>query len=597
MSIEKLSEFNSVLNAGQLDRVKQLTQELSPIQQAWLSGYLAASSELALTGQPAVSAQAAPASVLTILVGSQTGNASGVADQLETQAQHLGLAVERISMGDFKPANLKKIQYLAVLVSTHGEGDPPDDAEQLHKFLASKRAPKLDKLQYSVLAFGDSSYEFFCQTGKDFDERLAALGAKAVTPRVDLDVDYDDDAKRWSEALLEQLKDKMGEPASATVVPMPGVNAQASQYSKQNPFSANVLAVQKITGRDSVKDIRHIELSLEESGLSYQPGDALGVWFHNEKNLVTNLLALLHIRPDTQVKLGDEELEVEEALIKKLELTQSYPGFVKAYAELAAADELKALLEDKAALRAYLNERQIIDIVKAHPAQITAQELVDSLRKITPRLYSIASAQSEVEDEVHLTLGVVRYHAHGSEHLGGASGYLAERVAEGDEVSVYIEANKHFKLPAAETPVIMIGPGTGIAPFRAFLQEREATGANGDNWLFFGNPHFTQDFLYQTEIQQYLNSGLLSRLDLAFSRDQQEKIYVQHRILQQAESLWQWLERGAVIYVCGDAEHMAKDVHQALIEVIQTQGNKSPEEAEAFLNELKQDKRYQKDVY
>jgi len=371
-----------------------------------------------------------------------------------------------------------------------------------------------------------------------------------------------------------------------------------SSYSKQQPFSAELYTNQKITGRDSTKDVRHIEISLAGSGLSYQPGDALGVYFSNDPALVRELLLLTGIAADTPVELAGQRLTVSQALTDELELTQSYPAFVDKYAKASSSEVLLALVADKVALRAYLADRQIIDIVREHPALINAQQLIEALRKQQPRLYSIASSQAEVEEEVHLTVGVVRYNAFGQPHLGGASGFLAERLAEGGSIKVFVESNNNFRLPENDdTPVIMIGPGTGIAPFRAFLQERDARGASGKNWLFFGNPHFTQDFLYQVELQNYLKQGLLSKLDVAFSRDTAEKVYVQHKLLKQAAELWQWLEQGAHLYICGDGARMAKDVHQALLTIIQQQGGKDEAAAQQYLDQLRVAKRYQKDVY
>ena len=374
--------------------------------------------------------------------------------------------------------------------------------------------------------------------------------------------------------------------------------AAAQTYTKKAPFTATLLTSQKITGRDSVKDIRHIEISLEDSGIQYQAGDALGVWFKNDTALVEELIGLIEANADESVEVDGQSLTLAEALISKLELTLSYPGFVKAYQEATGSEALAKLLEDKAALREYLVDRQIADIVRDYPAAVAAQTFVNACRPITPRLYSIASSQSEVEDEVHLTIAHVDYDAFGKRHQGGASGYLCERLEEGGEVEVFVEPNDNFRLPAnPDTPVIMIGPGTGIAPFRSFMQERDAQGAEGKNWLFFGNPNFTQDFLYQLEWQAYVKSGLLSRISLAFSRDQAEKIYVQDRLLEEGKDVFAWLEEGAHVYVCGDANRMAKDVENALLDIIKTHGNKDDSEAKAYLLALRKAKRYQKDVY
>ncbi|MEO3879418.1 assimilatory sulfite reductase (NADPH) flavoprotein subunit [Rheinheimera fenheensis] len=604
MLLSSLVAQASPLSEQQVQQLQGLVSQLNPIQQAWVSGYLAASAQLAgqVAGQ-AAPAQAAATASLTILFGSQTGNARHVAEALAKQAQAKGIAAKVIDMAEYKTTQLKSEQYLVIVTSTYGEGEPPENAIGLHNFLFSKKAPKLNGLKYAVLGLGDTSYEFFCKTAQDFDQRLAELGATPVHARADLDVDYQAQADSWSNEVITKLEPELKASAapSAQVIAWPGSDTavgSVSQYNKQNPFAAELYTNQKITGRDSTKDVRHIEISLAGSGLSYQPGDALGVYFSNDEALVRELLLLTAIARDTPVQLAGDTLTIEQALTDQLELTQSYPAFVEKYTAATHNAALTELAADKAALRAYLSERQIIDIVREHPGLLSAQQLADALRKQQPRLYSIASSQAEVEDEVHLTVGVVRYDAYGQPHLGGASGFLAERLAEGDKVKVFVEHNNNFRLPQSDdTPVIMIGPGTGIAPFRAFLQERDARGASGKNWLFFGNPHFTQDFLYQLELQNYLKRGVLTKLNVAFSRDQAQKVYVQDKLRAHGSELWQWLEDGAHLYICGDANRMAKDVQQALIDIVQQHGGKTADQAQTYLDELRVAKRYQKDVY
>ncbi len=587
-----------MLNQEQLTTLKETVGGFSPLQLAWASGYLAAKSEgSSVAVLPTASAPQASAT-LTILYGSQTGNAKGVAKSLAEQAQAQGLTVDCKSMGEFKPKSIKNVTHLLIVASTNGEGEPPDDAIGFHEFLSSKKAPKLDHLHYSVLALGDSSYEYFCKTGKDFDEYLANLGAKKIAPRLDCDVDYDDDAQAWSEDILSKSQDLLGANVTTTnVVAMPTAGA-TSQYTKQNPYTAELALSQKITGRDSNKDVRHIEVDLGESGITYQAGDALGVWFENDLELVNELIAALSLSADDTITVNKEAYRLQDALVSKLEITQTAPAFIEFWASVSNDETLTKLASDKNTAREYAANHQIVDIVKAAPATVEAQVFVDALRKITPRLYSIASSPSEVDEEVHLTVGLVEYQHADHTRSGGASSFLGKRLAEGGEVKVFIEHNDNFRLPQdSNTPVIMIGPGTGIAPFRAFLQERDAAEAEGDNWLFFGDQTFTQDFLYQLEWQGYLKSGLLTRLDLAFSRDQAEKIYVQDRLREHAADVYAWLERGAHLYVCGDMSRMAKDVETALIDIIAEQGNKTAEQAEQYLKDLRNDKRYQKDVY
>lgn len=593
----------AVLSEQQVNAITQAVSGLNRDQLTWLSGYFAgmAGAPAGSAAAPAAPVGSSPTPTLTILYGSQTGNAKGLAESFQGKAETAGFTSKLVSMSDYKPRQLKNETHLVIFVSTHGEGDAPDDAIELHEFLGSKKAPKLADLKYAVLSLGDSSYEFFCQTGKDFDSRLAAQGATAIIPREDCDVDYDAQAESFADKIVASLQDELISAAPAqALASQTGSAAQPekSAYTKKAPFTATLLEAQKITGRDSTKDIRHIEISLEDSGITYAPGDALGVWFANSEVLVDELLSLTGLAGTEEVKVADDTMILREALLNKLELTLSYPNFIKAYQAAIGSKTLAGLMEDKATLRTYMAERQIVDIVRDHPGQLSAQVLVDALRPLTPRLYSIASSQSEVEDEVHLTVAHVDYEAFGTRHQGGASGFLCERVAEGGEVRVFVEKNDNFRLPdSPDTPVIMVGPGTGIAPFRAFMQERDAQGAEGKNWLFFGNPHFTQDFLYQVEWQGYVKSGLLDKITLAFSRDQKEKVYVQHRLLEQGAQVYEWLEQGAHFYVCGDATYMAKDVEAALLSIIQEYGGKSEQDAKAYLVALRKAKRYQKDVY
>ncbi|WP_323972941.1 assimilatory sulfite reductase (NADPH) flavoprotein subunit [Aeromonas hydrophila] len=581
------------------EQQRQLSQALSTLntqQLAWVSGYLYGLSQAG--SQPAVTGAAAtaPSGNLTILYGSQTGNAKGVASAIKAQAEARGLPVTLTSMADYKPKQLKKETHLLVVVSTYGEGEPPESAVDLFEQLKKGKVGKLEGLKFAVLGLGDSSYEFFCQTGKDFDSLLTKAGADRVHELASLDVDYQDAAKAWGEQALNAIAATLSAgPAGSSVASAVQQAVGHSQYSKENPFPARLSVNQKITGRDSTKDIRHIEISLEESGIRYQPGDALGIWFDNDPALVNEVLTLASLSGDEATARGS----LREVLSRELELTRLHGGFITGLADISGNAALKDLAGDKAQVNALVASTQVVDVLKRFPTALTAEQLLGLLRPLTPRLYSIASSQSEVEEEVHLTVGVVRYpQEDGTVRSGAASSYLADRLAEEAEVRVFVEHNDNFRLPSnPDTPVIMVGPGTGIAPFRAFLQEREAQGAEGNNWLFFGNPHFTQDFLYQVEWQRYVKSGLLSKISLAFSRDQAEKVYVQHRLREAGQELYQWLEAGAHFYVCGDANQMAKDVQEALLDVIAEHGHKSREEAEEYLSELRRAKRYQRDVY
>jgi len=594
----------TMLDANQLASLKETIGNYTPLQFAWASGYLAAKSEGSSVATLPTAVQTQVAATLTILFSSQTGNAKGVAGQLAKNAKAAGITVNLKNIAEYKVKSLKAESHLLIVTSTNGEGEPPDDAIEFHEFLNSKKAPKLPNLNYSILALGDSSYEFYCQTGKDFDERLQALGAKQVSPRVDCDVDYEDDCAAWSISIIETLKDDLmpSSDSLAPVINLPMTTDVESQYNKQNPYAAELLVSQKITGRDSAKDVRHVEIDLGESGLTYQPGDALGVWFENSSSLVAELISALSLdeNENVTVKLNgsEQEISLKQALISSLEITQTAPAFLEFWANVSGDISLLALTEDKNAARSFTANHQVVDIIKQAPAKVNAQQFVDALRKITPRLYSIASSQAEVEEEVHLTVGLVSYEYEGQLRLGGASSFLTQHLDEGGTVKVFIEHNDNFRLPEnIDTPVIMVGPGTGVAPFRAFMQEREASDATGDNWMFFGDQTFTQDFLYQVEWQGYLKSGLLTKMDVAFSRDQAEKVYVQDRIKENAAEVFSWLERGAHLYICGDANRMAKDVHNTLVDVIAEQGGLTAEQAEEYLKSLRSNKRYQKDVY
>ncbi|WP_407198449.1 NADPH-dependent assimilatory sulfite reductase flavoprotein subunit [Citrobacter portucalensis] len=587
------------LNPEQLARLQAATTDFTPAQLAWVSGYFWG----VLNQQPGsnvvATAPVAEMPGITLISASQTGNARRVAEALRDDLIAAKLNVTLINAGDYKFKQIANEKLLIVVASTQGEGEPAEEAVALHKFLFSKKAPKLDNTAFAVFGLGDTSYEFFCQAGKDFDAKLAELGGERLLDRVDADVEYQAAAAQWRARLVDVLKARAPAAPSVQVAASGAENeVHTSPYTKEAPLTASLAVNQKITGRDSEKDVRHIEIDLGDSGLRYQPGDALGVWYQNDPALVKELVELLWLKGDEPVTVEGKTLSLAEALQWHFELTVNTGNIVENYATLTRSETLLPLVGDKVQLQHYAATTPIVDMVRFSPAQLDAQALVDLLRPLTPRLYSIASSQAEVESEVHVTVGVVRYEIEGRARAGGASSFLADRVEEEGEVRVFIEHNDNFRLPAnPQTPVIMIGPGTGIAPFRAFMQQRAADGAEGKNWLFFGNPHFTEDFLYQVEWQRYVKEGVLSRIDLAWSRDQKEKVYVQDKLRQQGAELWRWINDGAHIYVCGDANRMAKDVEQALLEVIAEFGGMDIEAADEFLSELRIERRYQRDVY
>ena len=590
---------------------QQQLDQFSATQLAWLSGYCWARSQngqAAAVGSAVASAStvaAAPAAVarkITVLSASQTGNARRVAEQLLVQLQEAALDAQLVAAGDYKAKNIASEDILLIVASTQGEGEPAEEAVSLHKFLHGKKAPQLAQLSYAVLGLGDTSYPNYCQAGKDFDAALEKLGATRLAERVDCDLDF----QAASEAWRTQVAGVVQQLAAASAAPAAGAAPSASSsvvaeqhYSKENPYSATLSVSQKITANDANKDVRHIEIDLADSGIHYAAGDALGVWFSNDEALVAEILGLAGLSGDEKVSLANgQSLSIKEALTFHDELTQNTPQFIKGYAELSQNAALLQLVQDTTALQAAVDCTPIAGILHDYPHAIGAEQLHGLLRPLTPRMYSIASAQAEVETEVHLTVGRVAYEHHGQAYTGGASGFLSDRVEEGGEIKVFVEPNKNFRLPEnGDTPIIMIGAGTGVAPFRAFIQQRDNNGDAGLNWLAFGNQKFTDDFLYQAEWLQYRKNGLLNKVSTAWSRQGKEKVYVQHKLRENAADVWQWLQNGAHVYVCGDALKMAKDVEQALLDIIAEHGNMSLDDADEYLSELRENKRYQRDVY
>ncbi|AOR57489.1 NADPH-dependent assimilatory sulfite reductase flavoprotein subunit [Pectobacterium parmentieri] len=597
------------LSAEQLTRLQAATGDFSSTQLAWLSGYFWGLVQQPGNVQPGAitatatvaSAVTVPVQTITLISASQTGNARRVAEQLRDDLLAAKLSVNLVNAGDYKFKQIGQEKLLLIVASTQGEGEPPEEAVALHKFLLSKKAPALKDTAFAVFGLGDTSYEFFSKAGKDFDSRLAELGAERLLDRVDADVDYQALAGQWRRQLVDILQARVpvqGEAVAQIAAQGALDEITSSLYSKASPLRATFAVNQKVTGRNSEKDVRHIEIDLGDSGLRYQPGDALGVWFDNDPALVQELLELLWLKGDESVSVDGETLPLSQALKSHFELTQNTAPIVEKYAALSRNETLLSLLADKSALQQFAQRTPLVDMVRQAPTELTAEQLLGLLRPLAPRLYSIASSQAEVESEVHITVGVVRYEYEGRARAGGASSYLADRLSEDDEIRVFIEHNNNFRLPAnSDAPVIMIGPGTGIAPFRAFMQQRDAEGAEGKNWLFFGNPHFTEDFLYQVEWQRYVKDGLLTAIDLAWSRDQAHKVYVQDKLREKGAEVWRWIQDGAHLYVCGDANRMAKDVEQALLDVIVEHGGMDSEQADEFLSDLRLERRYQRDVY
>jgi sulfite reductase (NADPH) flavoprotein alpha-component len=590
------------LDPEQASSLNQLLKGLQAEQLLWIEGFI--SGLRTAKGGQSTSTAAAPAATtpeLTVLYGTESGNSETLADLTAKAAKAAGFKAKTLNMADIKVAKLKDIENLLVIVSTWGEGDPPESAVDFYEDCMSDKAPKLSGTRFSVLGLGDTSYEDFCKMGKDFDARLEALGAKRIYDRVDADVDYDDEFAKWHKAALKALK-AASTPASPTTTPAPATAPQAAiKYSRKNPYPAELLERVQLNGEGSAKETIHLEFSLEGSGLNYEAGDALAVIPHNAEDVVNEIIATHKLDPEAPVRIKDQEFTLCEALTTQLDVTAISLPVLKRYNEIAKDPKLAEMLDpaNKSDLQSYLYGREIIDVFHDFPAkEMTADSLVVIMRKLPPRLYSIASSPKAHPGEVHLTVGVVRYDAHGRNRKGVCSTYLAERIEKGGKADVFVTPNKHFKVPAnPETPMIMVGPGTGIAPFRAFIEERKATEAKGQNWLIFGDQHYLTDFLYQTEWQDYLADGVLSKLDVAFSRDQKEKVYVQDRMRENGKELFKWLEQGAYFYVCGDASRMATDVDVALHDIVSEEGGLNEEETKAYIKKLKDDKRYLRDVY
>lgn len=567
----------------------------TPAQRLWLNGYMAgllAGKNVVSSGEKGAT-QNAPTIPLLILFGSQTGTAEKIARQIAKQSKSHGCEPRVVDANAHATIDWAAEKNLIIITSTYGDGDMPDNAQNFWQWLQS--APLLPHLNFSVLALGDSNYEKFCAAGNKLDQRLEELGAKRIHPRVDCDVDYEAKAKEWTTGVFAALAPEKADASS----PSSDSEPAADGWSKTNPFPARLLTNRRLNGAGSQKETRHFEISLEGSGLNYEAGDALGVWPTNCPDLVREILEAGNFRGDECVSVSGKDFALRQALTEKLDAGKPGVELLQFFAKTNAP--LKDLLapERKEDLKKWLWGRGILDILLENRAAMpSAKEFVALLKSLQPRLYSISSSPKAHTGQVHLTVNVVRYESHSRARKGLASTFLADRVDAETHVPVFIQTSHGFRLPSnGKTPVVMVGPGTGIAPFRAFLHERRASGATGPNWLFFGEQRAATDFYYREELEQMFSDGHLTKLCTAFSRDQAEKIYVQNRMLENAAALWSWLEEGAHFYVCGDASRMAKDVDEALHKVIQDAGGKSADDAAAYVAKMKLDKRYQRDVY
>ena len=569
------------------------TAPFSEDQRAWLNGFLAGmySSDGSAGGAPATAA-----TPVTILFGSQTGTSETLSKKAAKQLKAANCAPTILDMGDCSVDDLKDVQNLLIITSTYGEGEPPDNALSLHTALLADSAPKLEGLKYSVLGLGDSSYADFCQCSKEFDTRLEALGATRCADMVECDGDADEPFAQWIAAVTPVLGEAGAAPVEAAD---DEADSDEPQFTKKNPFAAKFLKTVNLNKEGSSKQTHHIEISLAGSGIDYEVGDALGVWPENNAHLVDEIIAAAGFEPNELAPLPhDPDAQLFEALRFHYDVSVLSEPFLIACARLTKNAELQSIVADEAKRKAYIAGRGLVDPIVDFDVKFpTTEYLVAPLKQLSPRLYSISSSPKAHPGEVHLTVGKVTYDTHGRKRQGVCSTYLSDHQLD-RPVKVYMHSNKAFRLSENnDAPAIMIGPGTGIAPFRAFLEEREMRGAKGKNWLLFGDQHQATDFLYEEQITAWMKNGLLTRFDTAFSRDQAEKIYVQNRIVEYAEEFYAWLEEGGTIYICGDASRMAKDVDAAIHKAVEIAGGKSEDEAKAYVEALKKAKRYLRDVY
>lgn len=587
----------TLLTTVQLEQFTSLVRSLNREQLAWISGYLAAFASLNKASEKVeperVSEKSQNQGKLTVLYGSRTGNGEGLAKKAAKLAAEYGLDASVKSMEDYNPRELQSETNLVIIVSTHGEGEPPFAAKELHHFIFSKRAPRLENLRYAVLALGDSSYFHFCKTGVDFDLQLANLGAKRLTEMAALDVDYNVPSANWLASTIpfflenpENIQIRSGNSEKV---------AEPEAYTKNSPYMAEILEKTNLNGRNSDRKTFHIELNAD---VAYEPGDSAGIMPVNATELVNGVLEITGLPANAEVEIKGQKRLLYDVLKHDTELSRITVDVVKRIIEFSPNEKLAEIARTPDKLQAYIYGHDIVDLFSDFPVKLSAQQLISLLRPLQPRLYSISSSPRAVPGELHLTVGLVEYENKGRSRRGACSGYLEVLDPEENKVPVFIQKNPDFRLPVNdETPIIMVGAGTGIAPYRSFIQHREKNGKSGKSWLFFGNRNFENEFLYQTEWQKFLKTGALTKMHVAFSRDSEKRVYVQHKLAENAGEIFQWLENGAHFYICGDMKKMASDVQKTLVAIIEKQGNKSKESAIEYINRLQKEKRLQLDVY
>lgn len=588
----------NLLNKQQEQALEILVKGINREQLIWLNGYFLGliNNSGTTDNLPKSEPKSSHTESFRILYGTHTGKSKTIAEQLRQNLYDKGINTEIVSLDDYKIKQFANEINVVIIISTHGEGEPPAMAEDFYKLLTGKRAPKLPNLNYSVIALGDKSYKYFCKTGIDIDSSLGNSGAKRILPVLTLDLDFENEVNEWINNFTEKISKKLNH--SATGQNLIKSATKKDSFSRNNPFFATVIDKVKITGRDSDKEVYHVELSLEDSGIVYEPGDSVGILANNPLTLVDSIIEKLNFSGNEEIEIKSVKYTVREALLNNFEITVLTRDVILKYIAKLDKIEITSLFENEEHLSKYLYGHDFLDLLEEYPLELSPSELTEILRNLPARLYSISSSQLAIGNEVHITVSTVRYLNKGRKRVGVCSGYIADELEIDSKIPVFIEKNPAFKLPENdETPLILVGAGTGVAPYRSFLQQREAIGVKGKTWLFFGERRFHSDFLYQTEWQKLLKNGYLEKIELAFSRDQEQKVYVQHRLQDKQKEIFEWLNKGASLYLCGDMKQMAKDVKQTLISIIENEGGMSSEKASEYLKKLQKEKRFQTDVY
>ena len=597
--------LSAALSAEQLELLTKLTGSLSNEQQVWVSGYLAGFSARngELFGQQMENVSTSAQPPLTILFGSRTGNGERLAKKAKILAEAQGLKVVLKNMETYRTRDLQAEKNLLVIVSTHGEGVPPFSAQELHGFIYGKRAPKLEGVNYAVLALGDSSYFQFCKTGRDFDEQLEKLGAKRLIPVLTCDLDFEQPADEWIKSTLnsfggELSKGSQGSPFANMNSASAQISTEFPKYSRKNPFKAPVYEKITLHGKPSERQTLHLELATDDKGLTYEPGDSAGVIPLNPPELINEVLKVTGLNGEDELEINGVQTTLYDSLRRNFELSKITTDVANRHLAFAPNAKLQKLIDNPTKFKEYLYGRDIVDLFQDFPSKVTSVELSKLLRPIQPRSYSISSSPLACPGELHLTVSVVNYEQSGRTKRGACSSYLSEVSIENEHIPIFIESNPNFRLPKnEETPIVMIGAGTGIAPYRAFVQHRELSEKRGKSWLFFGNRNFETEFLYQAEWQNFLKSGALTKMNVAFSRDGSKKEYVQDRLIENSRELFHWLQEGAHFYICGDMNKMAGDVQQALVKIVEKEGALNNESAQEYVTNMQKEKRLQLDVY